>query len=110
MDGAGRELLSVQAEIPYDVAGEADGIGLVIDRKRLLVTERSGFPAQYPHARRVERRHPHPLCNRADEARDTVAHLVGRLVGKGDRQYREWGEPFLADQPGNAVRKDARLT
>jgi hypothetical protein len=39
-----------------------------------------------------------------------VAHLVGRLVGKGDRQYRERGEPFLADQPGNPVRKDACLT
>ncbi len=109
VDGAGRELLSVQAQIPDHVAGEADGIGLVIDRKRLLVTERSGFPAQYPHARRVERRHPHALRHRADEAGDTVAHLVGRLVGKSDRQYRERREPFFADQPGNAVRKDARL-
>ncbi len=109
MDRAGRELLSVQAEISYYVPGEADGIGLVVDRKRLLVTERSSFPAQDPHARRVESRHPHPLHDGADEARHAVAHLVGRLIGKGDRQYRERGEPFFADQPGDAVREDTRF-
>ena len=34
VNGPGRELLAVDVEVPEDVAGEADGVGLVVDGER----------------------------------------------------------------------------
>ena len=41
--------------------------------------------AQDPHARRVERGHPHEPGPVADQRGDPLLHLAGRLVGERDR-------------------------
>ena len=100
---AGREPLGVEAEVADHVAGEADGVGLVVDRELRRVAEPVGVAAQDAHARRVERRHPHLLGHRADERRHPVLHLVGGLVGEGDGEDLERADALVADQVGDAV-------
>ena len=61
-------------------------VELVVDGERGLVAEDTGVGAQHAQARRVERRHPHPLGPLAHQVDHPAAHLVGRLVGEGDGQ------------------------
>jgi hypothetical protein len=80
----GWKLLRVEAEIADDVAGESDGVGLVVDRERGRKTEKVAVPAQDAHARGMERGYPHLLGHGPDERGDALLHLVGGLVGEGD--------------------------
>ena len=107
--GAGREALRVEAEVADDVAREAVGVGLVVDRELLRVAELVGVAPQDPHARGVERGHPHLLGDRPDERPDAVLHLVGGLVGERDGQDLERADAVLADQVGDAVGEHPRL-
>ena len=107
--GAGREPLRVEPEVADDVAREAVGVGLVVDRELLRVAELVGVPPQDPHAGGVERGHPHLLGDRADEGADPVLHLVGGLVGEGDGEDLEGADALVADQVGDAVREHAGL-
>ena len=66
---ARREPLRVEREVADDVAGEAVGVGLVVDRELLRVAEPVGVAPEDPHARRVERGDPHLLGDRARPAR-----------------------------------------
>ena len=91
VDAARREPLGVEVEVADHVAGEAHGVGLVVDRELAGVAEAVGVGAQDPHARRVERAHPHRAGDRADERGDALAHLVGRLVGERDGEDRATG-------------------
>ena len=103
VDLAGREPLRVEVEVAQDVAGQADGVGLVVDRERRPHPEVGRLPAQDPGAGRVERRHPHLLGHRADEGADPFLHLVGGLVGEGDGQDGERRDLEVADQVGDPV-------
>ena len=76
--------LASRCEVADDVAGQAHGVGLVVDRELARVAEPVGVGPQDPHARRVERAHPHRAGHRADERGDALAHLVGGLVGERD--------------------------
>ena len=109
VDRAGRHLLGVEVEVAQHVAGEADGVGLVVDRERRRVPEGLAVAAQDAHTGRVERRHPHLLRHRPDERRDPRLHLVGGLVGEGDGHDLERAHALLADQPGDAAREHSGL-
>ena len=61
VDLPGGEPLRVEVLVADDVAGEALGVGLVVDGERRRVAEPGAVPTQDAHARRVERRHPHLL-------------------------------------------------
>ena len=103
-----REALGVEAEVADHVAGEADGVGLVVDRELAGVAEAVGVGPQHPHAGRVERADPHRAGDRADEVGDAVAHLVGGLVGERDGQDPRRVHA-LVDQVGDAVGQDPGL-
>ena len=104
----GRESLRVETEVADDVAGEPVRVGRVVDRELARVAEQVAVGAQDAHARRVERRHPHGLHDRADERADPLAHLGGCLVGEGDREDLG-GMHTLVDQVGDAVREHPGL-
>jgi hypothetical protein len=54
----------------------------------------------------VERVHPHPT--RHAQRRDSLAHLVGRLVREGDREHVAWRHAAL-HEVGGPPRDHARL-
>ncbi len=81
---AGCEALGVEVQVADHVAREPHRVGLVVDRELAGIPERVGIGAQHPHARRVERAHPHRPGDRPDEGGDALAHLVGCLVGERD--------------------------
>ena len=105
---ARREPFGVEGEVADHVAGEPDGIGLVVDRERAGVAEPVGVRPEDAHARRVERAHPHRPDDRTDERPHPLAHLVGRLVGERDRQDPPWMDA-LVDEVGDAVGEHAGL-
>ncbi len=105
---AWREALGIEPEVADDVAGEAHGVGLVVDRERARVAEHLGVAPEDAHARRVEGRHPHRLDHRPDEVADALAHLGGGLVGERDGE--DVRRPHaLVDQVGDAVGEHAGL-
>ena len=103
VDLAGRQPLGVEVQVPQDVAGQADGVRLVVDRERRPHPEMLRLPAQDPGAGRVEGGHPHFLGHRADELADPFLHLVGGLVGEGDGQDGERRDLEVSDQVGDPV-------
>ena len=105
---AWREPLCVEAEIADDVAGEPVRVGGVVDRELAGVAERIGVGSQDAHARRVERRHPHRLHDRADERADPLAHLGSGLVRERDRQDLRRVHTGV-DQVRDAMREHAGL-
>ena len=109
VDRPGREPLGVEAQVADDVAGEAHGVGLVVDRELAGEAELVGVAPQDAHARRVERRHPHLLGDRADQRLDPRLHLVRGLVGERDGQDLERADAPVADEVGDAVGQDPGL-
>ena len=97
-----REPLRVEAQVTDDVAGEALGVGGVVDAEVARVAERLGLGPQDAHAGGVERAHPHRLDDRPDQRLDAVAHLLGGLVGERDRQDRR-RRRAVVDEVGDAV-------
>src|ERR687884_392441 len=49
-----RQPLRVEVEVAQDVAGQADGVGLVVDRERRAHPEVAGLPPEDPGAGGVE--------------------------------------------------------
>ena len=98
-----------RGQVADHVAGEADGVGLVVDREVALVAEAGGVAAQDADAGGVERRDPHAAGDRADERLDPLTHLAGRLVGERDGEDLEWRYALLGDQPGDPVGEDPGL-
>ena len=108
VDTARGEPLRVEAEVADDVAGEAVGVGGVVDRELAGVAERVAVGAQDAHARRVERRHPHRPDDGSDERPDALAHLGRGLVGERDGEDLRRVDA-LVDEVGDAVREHAGL-
>ena len=104
-----RVAFGVDVQIAQHVAGEADRVGVVIDRERRWVPNGFGFATQDAHTRRVEGRYPHALGNRPDQPFDPAPHFGRGLIGKGDRQDRKRRHAFFLDEPGNAVGKHPGL-
>ena len=81
---ARREALGVEAQIADDVAGEAFGIGLVVDAERTRVAEQVGVGPQDAHARGMERADPHLVRHGPHQHCHALAHLGRGLVGERD--------------------------
>ena len=108
VDAARGEPLRIEPEVADDVAGEAIGVGCVVDRELAGVAEQLAVRSQDAHACGVEGRHPHRLHDRADECSDTLAHLGRRLVGERDRQDLRRMHAGV-DQVGDAMREHPGL-
>ena len=99
----GGEPLGVDVQVPEHVAGEADGVGLVVDGEARRVAQAVGAPAQDADAGRVEGRDPHLLGHRPDQGPDPRLHLGRGLVGEGDGDEAEGRDAPFLDQVGDAV-------
>jgi hypothetical protein len=95
--------LGVDLELLEAALQHPQRVGLVVDRELAGVAEPLGLDPQQPGAGGVEGHHPHPPLDLADERGDPLAHLVGGLVGEGDRE--DLVRPRLArrEQPGDPV-------
>ena len=81
----GDEPLGVEVELLHDALDRALGVAGVVDGEAPLVAQHLGVGAQHPQAGRVEGRDPHLARVGTHEVDDASAHLVGGLVGEGDR-------------------------
>ena len=102
------EALRVETEIADDVGGQSVGVGRVVDRELAWISDRLGVRPEDPHARRVERGHPHRAHHRSDEFAHAVAHLRGGLVGERDGEDLG-GFDAEVDEVGDAVGEDPGL-
>ncbi|VGP98793.1 hypothetical protein SB00610_04850 [Klebsiella quasipneumoniae subsp. similipneumoniae] len=66
--------------------------------------------AQQAVGQAVEGAHPHAALGGAHQLADTVAHLCRCFVGKGHRHNRIRRAVLHAQQPGDTVHQNARLT
>ena len=89
VDRARGELLRVEVEVSQYVAGESNGVGLVVDRERRRKAEAVAIATQDAHTCGVESGDPHLFCHGTNEGTDAKLHFVSGLVGKGDRQNFE---------------------
>ena len=101
--------LRVEVEVAQDQGHQALAVGGVVDREGRLQAEPGRLAAQDPHARRVERHHPHRLGARADEVGDPLLHLAGRLVGEGDGEDLAGLDVPGGQQVGDPVGEDPGL-
>ena len=98
-----REALRVEPEVADHVAGEAGGVGLVVDRELPRVAELVGVGAQDAHARRVERRHPHRPAPPARPARPTRWRISSAALLVNVMARIAPAAHALVDQVGDAV-------
>ena len=104
-----REAVGVGVELFDDALEERARVGRVVDREAGDIAEALCLAPQDPHARRVERRHPHALDARAEQRPEPLAHLGCCLVRKRDREDLAWPGLLLADEVRDAVREHPRL-
>ena len=67
------------------------------------------MPAQEPVRQPVKGADPKLPGGRVKQRFNAGAHLVGRLVGEGDRKQVPWRGALRAYQPGGAMHQHARL-
>ena len=89
-----RETVGVSLMLFHQPLHEGPDIARVVDRECFGEAELLGLATQDAHARRVERRDPHPLRLLTHELLDTLAHLARGLVRERDREDLAW--PGLA--------------
>ena len=100
---AGREALGVDVEVPEDVAGQADGVGLVVDREAGRVAQAVGARGAGCGRRPSGTSRPTSSRPPARRGRRPGLHLGGGLVGEGDGQEAEGRDAPVLDQVGDAV-------
>ena len=103
------EALDVDVEVVEALLDQPPRVGRVVDRELARVAEPVGVGAQHPHAGRVEGHHPHRAGGAADQQLDALAHLLGGLVGEGDREDLVRAGLARAQQVGDPVREHAGL-
>ena len=109
-DAAGCQALVVDAEVAHDPGDHALRVLGVVDRELAGPAEATDLGAQDPHAGLVERRDPHPGAHPVpEELAHALLHLVGGLVGEGDRQDRPRRDVVVLDQVRDAVREHPGL-
>ena len=106
--GIGLVLVVRQVHVANDGLQQVLDVRRLIDGERLGKTYAVGIFAQYAGKYRVERSHAYVAALRADHALDALAHLLGGLVGKGQRKYVE-GCNSLFYHVGYARGQHARL-
>ncbi len=83
---AGRIPLRIKVKLPDDQLHQPPRVVLVVDGERGLETDVRVLGPQDPHARGVERTHPHDAGLPAHEPGDPILHLACGLVRERDRQ------------------------
>ena len=109
VDAARDETLRVALELLQARLGQADLVGLVVDREVRAVAEPLCLAAEDPPAGGVEGEDPDRAGDAAEQALEPRAHLPRRLVRERDREDLVRLHAAGGDQVGDAVREDARL-
>ena len=98
-----REVLVVDPEVLQRPLDDRVLVGGVVDHEITREADVRTLPPEQPRAERVKGGDPDLLRLLADQPRDALAHLVGRLVREGDgKDVARLGEP-VADQVRDAV-------
>ena len=84
-------------------------VGRVVDDEVARQADVRRLAAEQPGAQGVEGRDPQAAVAGAEQRADALAHLLGGLVGEGDRQHLARAREAAADQVRDAVRDDAGL-
>ena len=109
VDAARDEALRVALELLQALLDEPDLVGLVVDREVRPVAEPRRLAAEDPAAGRVEGEDPDRTSDVAEEVLEAGAHLLGGLVGEGDREDLVRLHAAGRDQVGDAVGEHSRL-
>ena len=108
-DEVGLVFLVREVQFADDGLDEVLAVRGLVDRKRLGETDLFGVLAQDARKDRVERTHADiAAAVIGDHLRDALAHLLGGLVGEGERQDVE-GRHALLDHIGDARGQHARF-
>ena len=101
--------LFVEVHFTDDKLDKAEAVGSIVDGKVGVVIQTMPFDAKNAGKNAVEGAHPEfiGLLGR-DKGGNTIAHLTGSLVGKGQGQNVPWLHA-LFQQIGHLVGKDTRL-
>ena len=102
--------LVVELHLLDDALDEREGVGGIVYGEVVAIAQPVGIGPQDARENRVERACPKPR-SRLDTHHlgDTAFHLVGRLVGKGQRQQPVGGIPHL-QEVSNLVGKHPSLS
>ena len=98
-----------QRGVVEHAANRGQRIAFVEDREIAIVAERVTFLAQDSRARGMKGADPRQARVVADQRRDPLAHLVGGLVGEGDRQHLGGRRLALGQDVGDTVGQHAGL-
>ena len=93
-----------------DLLDEGDLIGGIVDDEVARQADLRRLAPQQPRAERVKGREPDAFGLLADQRFHPLAHLAGGLVGEGHRQHLIRLGMAIADEVGDPIRDDARLT
>ena len=104
-----RCLLGVDVKLRHDGLDQAAGVVVIVDREVGAVPQKLAVLAQDTHAHGVEGADPHATGAAGQQTTKTLAHLGGRLVGKGDGQHLPRPNALVGDHMRDAVREHARL-
>src|SRR3990170_6157328 len=110
MDAARREALRILPELLEARLDEAYLVLVVVDGERRAVAEALRLAAKPPAARGVEGEDPDRPRRGAEHPLEALPHLPRRLVRERDREDLVRLDAASADQVGDAVGEDARLS
>ncbi len=100
----------VQPQVGHAVAYHLALVFLVVDRELRRDADRFAVGPKDTAAGGMEGAHPDSARSRAAQQRmNAIAHLMGGLVGEGDRQDAARSDAARPDQVGDAVRQHAGL-
>ena len=106
---AGRVALLIQPHFAHHALDYRQPVRLVVDHEMAVDSVSAAVPTQDADRDGMERSHPDRARGQIEEMLDPAAHLAGGLIGKGHSQdFPGLGSPLL-DQPGDAMRQDARF-
>ena len=109
-EGAGRELLFVNVELPHALFHQRHLVGVVVHNKVAVQADLLAELAQQAGAQGMKRADPQMLADViADELADALLHLLRGLVGEGHGQNVARRDIALGDEIGDAMRKNARF-
>ena len=109
-DRARRELALVDLEVLHRAAQDRELVGGVEDLEPRREPRPRPLAAQDPEAEGVEGPQPRAGGVGAEQGRDALLHLAGRLVRERDRDGFLGDRAPARDQPGQAVRDHAGLS
>lgn len=104
LDGAGLEFFSIKIQVLHAAPDDRELVSRVQDGEVRREADALDVPAQDAHAHGVERRHPDVAAFRANELRDPLLHLAGRLVRERNREDGPRRSLALRDEISDPMR------